>query len=177
MTFSHGESVLEESYIMAKHWTGDASLVNALSRNLYEALPLLPKRLVKVDVITREFEMPFSHIQILCMLSGAEMSIGEISARLGIAKPNVTPLLDALAERGLLMRCRSEVDRRIVNVRLLPEGCELAERMQACIANQVTDWPAGFNHSDIKRLNNALAYLIDVGRRLAEADGSIAAAK
>ncbi len=159
---------------MAKHWTGDAALVDALSRNLYEALPLLPKRLVKVDAITREFGMPFSHIQILCMLSGTEMSIGEISARLGIAKPNVTPLLDALAERGLLIRCRSEVDRRIVNVRLLPEGCELAEQLQGSIAAQVIKWPEGFSHSDIKRLNNALAYLIDVGKRLAEMDETIA---
>ena len=160
---------------MAKHWTDDAALVDALSRNLYEALPLLPKRLVKVDAIIHEFGMPFSHIQILCMLSGKEMSIGEISARLGIAKPNVTPLLDALAERGLLIRSRNEVDRRIVNVRLMPEGCELAERLQEAIAGQVTAWPEGFNHSDIKRLNNALAYLIDVGKRLAETDGSIAA--
>lgn len=158
---------------MAKHWTGDASLVDSLSRNLYDALPLLPKRLVKVDAIAREFGMPFSHIQIVCMLSGTEMSIGEISARLGIAKPNVTPLLDALAERGLLARCRSEADRRIVNVRLLPEGCELAEQLRGSIAAQVTDWPEGFSHSDIKRLNNALAYLIDVGRRLAETDGTI----
>ena len=159
---------------MAKHWTGDTALVDSLSRNLYEALPLLPKRLVKVDAIIREFEMPFSHIQILCMLTGKEMSIGEISARLGIAKPNVTPLLDALAERGLLVRCRSEVDRRIVNVRLQPEGCEVAQRMQACLAGQVTEWPEGFSHSDIKRLNNALAYLIDVGKRLAEAENGAA---
>lgn len=159
---------------MAKHWTGDTALVDSLSRNLYEALPLLPKRLVKVDAIIREFEMPFSHIQILCMLTGKEMSIGEISARLGIAKPNVTPLLDALTERGLLVRCRSEVDRRIVNVRLQPEGVELARRMQTCLAGQVMEWPETFSHSDIKRLNNALAYLIDVGKRLAEAENGAA---
>lgn len=168
-------TALEDVYIMAKHWTDDAALVDALSRNLYEALPLLPKRLVKVDAITREFGMPFSHIQILCMLSGTEMSIGEISARLGIAKPNVTPLLDALVERHLLTRCRSEEDRRIVNVRLLPEGDELAEQLRNSIAGQVTDWPKGFSHSDIKRLNNALAYLIDVGKRLAATDGTIVA--
>lgn len=166
---------MEDAYIMAKHWSDDAALVDALSRNLYEALPLLPKRLVKVDAITREFGMPFSHIQILCMLSKTEMSIGEISAQLGIAKPNVTPLLDALMERGLLMRCRSAEDRRIVNVRLLPEGRDMAERLQCSIASQVMGWPDGFSNSDIKRLNNALAYLIDVGKRLAEMDGSMVA--
>lgn len=155
---------------MAKHWTEDAALVDSISKNLYEALPLLPKRLVKVDAITREFGMPFSHIQILCMLSDREMSIGEISAGLGIAKPNITPLLDALTERGLLERCRSTEDRRIVNVRLLTEGKALAERLHGSIAQQVQHWPKGFNLSDIKRLNNALAYLIDTAHRLAEVE-------
>ncbi len=158
---------------MAKHWTDDAALVDAISKNLYEALPLLPKRLVKVDAITREFGMPFSHIQILCMLSEGEMSIGEISSRLGIAKPNITPLLDALAGRGLLERCRSDLDRRIVNIRLLPEGQEVAQRLHESIAGQVQQWPEGFSLSDVKRLNNALAYLIEIARRLAEADDSV----
>lgn len=155
---------------MAKQWTADSALVGAISQNLYDALPLLPKRLVRVDAITREFGMPFSHIQILSMLSDGEMTIGEISTSLGIAKPNITPLLDALHARGVLERCRSEKDRRIVNVRLLPEGQALAQKLRENIAAQVMDWPEGFSGSDIKRLNNALAYLIEVGRRLAEAE-------
>ena len=61
---------------MAKNWTADQALVSAISQNLYDALPLLPKRLVRVEAITREFGMPFSHIQILCMLTDREMSIG-----------------------------------------------------------------------------------------------------
>lgn len=155
---------------MAKQWMDDTALVDSISQNLYEALPLLPKRLVRVDAIAREFGMPFSHIQILCMLSDQEMSIGEISAYLGIAKPNITPLLDSLNERGVLERCRSEKDRRIVNVRLLPEGKALAERIRKSIIAQIGEWPKSFSHSDIKRLNNALGYLIEVARALADAE-------
>lgn len=155
---------------MAKHWTEDTSLVEALSRNVYDALPLLPKRLIRVEEITRDYGMPFSHVQIMCMLSDREMSIGEISTSLGIAKPNITPLLDALAQRGLLERVRSEKDRRIVNVRLLPEGREMVTRIRETIADQLADWPKGFSYSDMKRLNTALAYLIEMGRRLAEAE-------
>ncbi len=155
---------------MAKHWTDDQNLVEAISGNLYQALPLLPKRLVRVDALTREFAMPFSHIQIICLLSEGEMSIGEISMSLGIAKPNITPLLDALNERGVLERCRSEKDRRIVNVRLRPEGQELAARLRTSICTQVMEWPRSFSNSDIKRLNNALAYLIEVGAQLADAE-------
>lgn len=155
---------------MAKHWTDDAALVESITNNLYNALPLLPKRLVRVDALTKEFGMPFSHIQILCMLSDKEMTIGDISTSLGIAKPNITPLLDSLHERGLLERCRSDKDRRIVNVRLQPEGRELTARIKSSIADQTKEWPEGFSLSDVKRLNNALSYLIEIGNRLAEGE-------
>ena len=155
---------------MARNWTDDQMLVDSITGNLFDALPLLPKRLVRVDALTKEFGMPFSHIQIMCMLSDKEMTIGEISTSLGIAKPNITPLLDALYERGLLERCRSDKDRRIVNVRLCEEGRALTEKIKASISTQMQEWPEGFSHSDVKRLNNALAYLIEVGNRLAVAE-------
>lgn len=153
---------------MAKNWTDDGSLVEAITGNLFEALPLLPKRLVRVDLITRKYDMPFSHVQILCMLSGGGMTIGEISRSLGIAKPNITPLLDSLNERGLLERVRSTRDRRIVNVELLPEGVEMAENIKQSIAEQVAEWPESVSASDAKRLNNALATLITMGKALSE---------
>ncbi len=153
---------------MAKSWTEDDMLVQSITTNLFEALPLLPKRLVKLELITRRFDMPFSHIQILCMLSGGSMTIGEISRSLGIAKPNITPLLDALAERALLERVRSSKDRRIVNVVLLPAGVQMAAEIREAIAEQVVEWPEPIGVNDAKRLNNSLACLIGFGKTLAE---------
>ena len=157
---------------MAKHWSEDTALLGAIAGNLYEALPLLPKRLVRLEAITREFDMPFSHVQILCVLSEGPMTIGKLSAALGIAKPNITPLIDSLRQRGLIERCRSELDRRVVHVALLPEGNEVADRIRQRIGEQVAAWPKGFSASDIKRLNNALAYLIETARYLAAAESS-----
>lgn len=153
---------------MAKNWTDDGSLVEAITGNLFEALPLLPKRLVRVDLITKKFDMPFSHVQILCMLSGGSMTIGEISRSLGIAKPNITPLLDSLNERGLLERIRSDRDRRIVNVELLPDGVKMAQQIRESIAEQVVEWPENIGSGDAKRLNNALACLITLSKALPE---------
>ena len=155
---------------MAKNWMEDAALVEAVSNNLFAALPLLPKRLVRVEAIMKELDMPLSHIQILCMLHEGPMSIGEISRRLGIAKPNITPLLDHLHHRGMLTRDRSEADRRVVMVQLLPEGLDTAARVRQRIGDQLLTWPKGFSNSDIKRLNNALAYLIETARYLADAE-------
>ena len=157
---------------MAKHWSEDKALLDSISGNLYDALPLLPKRLVRLDAITREFAMPFSHIQILCVLSEKEMTIGGLSAALGIAKPNITPLIDNLCHAGLIERRRSEADRRIVNVALTAEGADLSARVRQRIGEQLLAWPQGFSNSDIKRLNNALSYLIEVARFLAKAEAS-----
>lgn len=155
---------------MAKNWTDESALLSAITGNLFDALPLLPKQLVRVDMITRKYEMPFSHVQILCMLSAGSMTIGQISRALGIAKPNITPLLDGLKERGLLDRVRSDRDRRIVNVELLPAGMEMAQNIRSSIAEQVAEWPESINASDAKRLNNALATLISMSKVLSTLD-------
>ncbi len=155
---------------MAKNWAEEGNLLDAITGNLFDALPLLPKRLVRVDAITRKYDMPFSHVQILCMLSGGSMTIGQISRALGIAKPNITPLLDSLKERGLLERVRSERDRRIVNVELLPAGEEMALNIRRSIAEQVAEWPGSLGTGDAKRMNNALATLITLSKELATMD-------
>ncbi len=153
---------------MAKHWSEETALVEAICGNLFDALPLLPKRLVRIEAITRAFSMPFSHIQILIMLSDRPMTIGEISSHLGIAKPNISPLLESLKNRGYLERTRDERDRRVVHVQLLPGGVEVAARIRDSIGSQVMGWPDDLSVSDLKRVNNALALLIKMGRRLAE---------
>ena len=147
---------------MPKKWSDDTALVGSLAGNLMEALPLFPKRLVHVDALVREHQMPYSHIQILVLLSSGVLSIGEISDRLGIAKPNITPLVDSLHQGEMVERVRDEHDRRIVNVRLLPKGEEKLEAIRASILEQVSDWRGQFSRSEMKELNTALASMIRI---------------
>ena len=150
---------------MPKSWTTDSALVDSVAQNLCEAVVLLPKQLLHVDELTRKFGMPFSHIQILVMLRSGDITIGEISTTLGIAKPNITPLLDSLSERGLVERVRGTGDKRIVNVHLTENGREVLDDLQASIADQVTGWEKWCNRSDMKQINNALAFLVQVADR------------
>lgn len=153
---------------MPKKWNEDITLINGVAGNLAEALPLFPKRLLHTDALVRDHQMPFSHIQILIMLAGEDMSIGQISDRLGIAKPNITPLVDTMRDSGLVERIRSEKDRRIVNVHLLPKGREKVEAIRQDIAGQVAEWKGSFSRSEIKELNNALATIIRIVNHMNE---------
>lgn len=150
---------------MPKSWTTDSTLVDSLAKNLCEAVVLLPKQLLHVDELTRNFGMPFSHIQILVMLSEGDITIGDISSTLGIAKPNITPLLDALSDRGLVERIRGAGDKRIVNVHLTDEGSKMLEQLRGAIAEQVIGWEGSCNRSDVKQLNHALAFLVQIADR------------
>lgn len=55
----------------------------------------------------------------------------QLSQTLAVSAPNITALLDRLAERGLVTRVRSETDRRLQHIHLTDEGRRLAHRAHA----------------------------------------------
>lgn len=150
---------------MPKSWTTDSALVDSVAENLCEAVVLLPKQVLRVDELTRTFEMPFSHIQILFMLSKGDITIGDISTTLGIAKPNITPLLDSLSARGLVERIRGAGDKRIVNVHLTEAGQKLLSDMHQAIVKQVSVLENCCTRSEVKQMNHALAFLVQIANR------------
>ena len=147
---------------MPKKWNEDQALVDSVALNLFEMLPIFPKGLVRTEELVRDHQMPFSHIQILVMLAKEDLSIGQISQRLGIAKPNITPLVDIMRDNGLVERVRSQTDRRIVHVRLLAAGREKLESIHKDIAAQVAAWKGNLSRSEIKELSNAMASIIRI---------------
>ena len=147
---------------MPKVWTDDTALMEGMTDNLFEALYKMPKYFLRIDDIAHSLGMPISSLLVLCVLREGKISIGEISERLRIAKPNVTPLVETLCARGLISRQRSDKDRRKVLVGLMPEGEAMVERIRGAIRDQMMSWPRDYNLSEMKRVNNALAATLEV---------------
>ena len=98
---------------MTKKRTLDPEMIDSVAQNMFYALPLIKKRLLHMDIVQKEHGTPLSHVQVLAMLQDVGMmSVSEISRRLGIAKPNITPLVDRLFEAGYVDRQHDENDRR-----------------------------------------------------------------
>lgn len=142
---------------MSRKWSDDAALVSSLTDNLFEALPLFPQKLLKIEEVVRAQNMPYSNIRILILLAKGDMSISQLSEQLGIAKPNITPLVDHLHAQGLVERIRNSKDRRIVHVHLLPAGAEKIAALRESVMEQVMAWPGNLSKSEVKELNNAMA--------------------
>ena len=144
---------------MPKRWKDEQDLLDQLSNCLVTAMSTFPKRMVRIDELVHMFHMPFSHIQILSLVEQKDCSIGQLSEHLGIAKPNITPLVDALNARGMVERIRSEKDRRIVQVHILPPGEDCLKEIRGAVAGQLARWPDTVSKSDVRELLNALAAL------------------
>lgn len=143
---------------MPRKRTVNTALIDSISQNLFMALPIFRKRLLHMDVIQREYNIPLSHVQVLAMLNdNGSMTVSEISRRLGIAKPNITPLVDRLIESNLVMRQRDSEDRRMVNISICPEGVEKLRVIRLKITDLVAQWAEKLSSSDMKTLNDSLS--------------------
>ena len=147
---------------MQKKRAIDTALAASITGNLLDALPVFPKKLLNGDVLQRAHRMPMSHLQIMLLLRSGDMSIGQLSRQLGIAKPNITPLVDALCEQELTERIRDIHDRRVINVRLTDKGVARLNEVQATTSDCVAQWGEKLSRSELREMNNALASILRI---------------
>ena len=140
-----------------KHVPNDAMIDN-VAQNLFLALPIFRKRLLHMDVIQREFNVPLSHVQVMAMLNdNGSMNVSEISRRLGIAKPNITPLIDRLIDDRYVERHRDPNDRRMVNVSICPSGIDRLMAIRVKMRELVGEWAMALTIGELRELNESLA--------------------
>lgn len=76
---------------------------------------------------------------LVLVASNPELNQKQLGAALGLSAPNLAVLLDKLAERDLVERVRSTVDRRAQQLHLTPAGRELTARAEAIAATMEND--------------------------------------
>jgi DNA-binding MarR family transcriptional regulator len=78
-----------------------------------------------------------SQYNVLRILRGAEaegLACREVAERMVTRDPDITRLLDRLEARGLVIRARDRADRRVITVRITPEGLRLLQALEAPMA-------------------------------------------
>jgi DNA-binding MarR family transcriptional regulator len=77
---------------------------------------------------------------VLVLSNGNDVTQKQLGQALCLPAPNLTILLDKLAERDLIARERSDVDRRVQHVRLTTQGARLAREAHACVPAMEREW-------------------------------------
>jgi len=99
---------------------------------------------------------------LMLLLANDEVTPSQISRTLAMSAPNLTQLLDRLAERGLVARERSPHDRRAQHIHLTRTGRVLAKK-----AHEVS---LGMEQETLRHLSDAeRAMLLELLQRVARA--------
>ena len=107
---------------MEEQWQENEKLCGRLSENMLTALAVFPRQVLCMDDFIRSCQLPLSQIQVLVLLSEGNSTVGGISNKLGIAKPNITPIINVLCDKELVERMPSQIDRRRVDVSITKKG-------------------------------------------------------
>ena len=77
-------------------------------------------------------ELSGTQYNVLRILRGAGapgLHCGEVAQRMITHDPDITRLLDRLERRGLVARARGSKDRRVITVRITPEGLRILAKL------------------------------------------------
>lgn len=73
--------------------------------------------------LLRPDKTPISEFEILMIINEREgIKVGELSDIMSITRPNLTPLVDSLAQRELITRQQDNVDKRVTRLYITDKG-------------------------------------------------------
>lgn len=90
----------------------------------------------------------------------------ELAREMSIDAGAMTRMLDRLAAKGLIERARSETDRRVVHLKLTPEGEAAAEQVPHVLAQVNNEYLSGFNKAEWSHMKEFLQRMLTNGQRL-----------
>lgn len=108
-------------------------------------------------------------LTLLTLQKFGPMAISRIGDWIGIAKPNMTAVIDGLIEKGWISRSVSSTDRRIINIEMTEAGKgylqSLIERLYPIMQEQF----AKLSDEDVEKMVTSLENLVSIGKKLINA--------
>lgn len=129
-------------------------LVDALVQTSFVTMALLNK-------VGAEHDLSLTQLRVLAILQDRRLKMSELADFLGLDKSSMTGLVDRAEKRGLLERVRNPTDGRAVDVRISPQGAELADRLYALVARSLSPMTSTLTRADQRRLRTLLENMLD----------------
>ncbi len=114
-----------------------------------------------------EPDTPKIYIMILLTLKkfGA-MPISRIGEWIGIARPNMTAIIDGMTDRGWINRSSSPTDRRIINIEMTETGKKYMDGFIERLYPVMQEQFSMLSDEDVKKMVTSLENLVDIGKKL-----------
>ena len=141
--------------------------LNKVSNTLLHLSFSLNRIIFNNTELTKGLSIPLSHVRVLfCLEQNGSMSISEIAKKLGIYKPNMTPILDKLIQEGFIIRSEDPKDRRILRIEHTKKADdflrEQMEKLEQIFAHKMSN----LSKNDLTTLINSSAELNNILSKL-----------
>lgn len=81
--------------------------------------------------------LSLAHYRVLSAVAAGDERASRIAARLALGKPTISASVDALCQRGLLVRTEVEYDQRAVALKLTPAGADVLASAEAAMTARI----------------------------------------
>lgn len=114
-----------------------------------------------------EPDTPKVYIMVLLTLKkfGA-MPISRIGEWIGIARPNMTAIIDGMTDRGWINRSSSPTDRRIINIEITETGKKYMDDFIKRLYPVMQEQFSMLSDEDVEKMVTSLENLVDIGKKL-----------
>lgn len=128
------------------------------ARRITEIIPLVMRTLALEIRSTGYLPAPV-HCGLLVALSKHPHNLTELAGRHAVSLPTMSSSISTLEERGWVTRTRAADDRRVVLVKLTPEGHAVLEDLTRSVAERVGDLLSGLSPGQCEQIVESLELL------------------
>jgi DNA-binding MarR family transcriptional regulator len=142
------------------------NIIESILVNLFHVLPMIHKKLLRMDLGGVTGELSRLHLAIMGMLREEGMAISEVARRLAIPKSQMTHLIDQLVNLDIVVRHPDTNDRRVTNISLTGHGKEVFEECRGMVKNIIREKLSRLIPAELTEMAAALEKLKNIGAKL-----------
>ena len=142
------------------------STIDSILENLFHILPMIHKKLLRMDLGGMTGNLSRLHLAIMGMLEEGSLAVSEIAKRLVIPKSQMTHLIDQLVDLDIVARHPDVTDRRVINISLTDHGKVVLKECREIMKQTMRNKLSHLTPAELADLTIALEKLKDIGAKL-----------
>jgi DNA-binding MarR family transcriptional regulator len=142
------------------------STIDSILENLFHILPMIHKKLLRMDLDGVTGNLSRLHLAIMGMLQEESLAVSEIARRLVIPKSQMTHLIDQLVDLDIVARHPDAKDRRVINISLTDHGKFVLKECKGVMKQTMRNKLSHLTPAELAELSIALEKLKDIGAKL-----------
>lgn len=130
---------------------------------LFSLLIQLNNKVFNQDKMVKCSPLPPSHVKVIFyLLNKGSSSISDIASKLGISKPNMTPIIDKLLRDNLVYRTEDPNDRRIVRIALTQKALDISAEHERRLKESLFSKLSTLSNDDLVKMKDLVSELTNI---------------